>query len=80
LILNHPSRFELRIALKRVTPDGNLFTAEFLIDDPVSLPHHNAFIKNLGILGIEASVRIVDAVQYRRRLAPIIRESWRLAM
>src|SRR5262249_53900808 len=35
---------------------------------PVSLPHHNAFIKNLGILGIEANVRIVDAVQYRRRL------------
>jgi len=41
---------------------------ELLIDDPVSLPHHNAFIKNLGLLGIEASVRIVDAVQYRRRL------------
>jgi microcin C transport system substrate-binding protein len=53
---------------KRITPKGNLFTAEFLIADPVSLPHHNAFIKNLGILGIEANVRIVDAVQYRRRL------------
>ena len=53
---------------KRVTPEGDLFTAEFLIADPVSLPHHNAFIKNLGILGIEANVRIVDAVQYRRRL------------
>jgi microcin C transport system substrate-binding protein len=53
---------------KRVGPDGNPFTAEFLIEDPVSLPHHNAFIKNLGILGIEANVRIVDPVQYRRRL------------
>jgi microcin C transport system substrate-binding protein len=53
---------------KRVEPDGTPFTAEFLIDDPVSLPHHNAFIKNLGILGIEANVRVVDAVQYRRRL------------
>ena len=53
---------------KRVTPQGEVFTVEFLIDDPVSLPHHNAFIKNLGILGIEASVRVVDAVQYRRRV------------
>jgi len=53
---------------KRMTSDGNPFTAEFLIDDPISLPHHNAFIKNLGILGIEASVRIVDAVQFRRRV------------
>jgi microcin C transport system substrate-binding protein len=53
---------------KRVSSDGNLFTVEFLIDDPVSLPHHNAFIKNLGILGIEANVRVVDPVQYRRRL------------
>ena len=53
---------------KRVTQQGEVFTVEFLIDDPVSLPHHNAFIKNLGILGIEASVRIVDAVQYRKRV------------
>ncbi len=53
---------------KRVTPQGELFTVEFLIDNPVSLPHHNAFIKNLGILGIEANVRIVDAVQFRKRL------------
>jgi len=53
---------------KRVSPDGNPFAVEFLIDDPVSLAHHNAFIKNLGILGIEANVRIVDPVQYRRRL------------
>jgi microcin C transport system substrate-binding protein len=53
---------------KCMTPQGEPFTVEFLIDDPVSLPHHNIFIKNLGILGIEASVRIVDAVQYRRRM------------
>src|SRR5262249_20603181 len=51
-----------------VTLAGDLFTAESLIADRVSLPHHNAFFKNLGILGIEASVRIVDAVQYHRRL------------
>jgi microcin C transport system substrate-binding protein len=53
---------------KCMTPQGEPFTVEFLIEDPVSLPHHNAFIKNLGTLGIEASVRIVDAVQYRKRV------------
>ena len=53
---------------KRMTVQGEAFTVEFLIDDPVSLPHHNAFIRNLGILGIEADVRIVDAVQYRKRV------------
>ena len=53
---------------KRVTPQGELFTVEFLIDNPVSLPHHNAFIKKSRRLGIEANVRIVDAVQFRKRL------------
>ncbi len=53
---------------KRTTPQGEAFVVEFLIDDPVSLPHHNAFIKNLGILGIDASVRVVDPVQYRKRV------------
>jgi len=53
---------------KRVTPRGEVFTVEFLIDDRISLPHHNAFIKNLAILGIDAMVRLVDAVQYRRRV------------
>jgi microcin C transport system substrate-binding protein len=53
---------------KRMTPQGEPFTVEFLIDDPVSLPHHNAFIKHLGTLGIEASVRIVDPVQYFKRV------------
>ena len=51
-----------------MTVQGEAFTVEFLIDDPVSLPHHNAFIRNLGILGIEADFRIVDAVQYRKRV------------
>jgi microcin C transport system substrate-binding protein len=53
---------------KRMTPYGEVFSLEFLIDDPVSLPHHNAFIKNLGILGIEASVRIIDPVQFHKRV------------
>ena len=53
---------------RRVTPFGEVLIVEFLIDDPVSLPHHNAFIKNLWILGIEANVRVVDPVQYRNRV------------
>src|SRR5262249_46530749 len=53
---------------RRMSPQDELFTVEFLIDDPISLPHHNAFIKNLGVLGIEASVRVVDPVQYRKRV------------
>ncbi len=31
-------------------------------------PHHMPFIKNLGVLGIEANVRMVDAAQERARL------------
>ena len=53
---------------KRVTPHGEPINVEFLIDDPVSQPHHNTFIKNLGTLGIEATLRIVDPVQYRKRV------------
>jgi microcin C transport system substrate-binding protein len=53
---------------KRVTPQGEPFVVEFLVDDPVSQPHHNGFIKNLGTLGIEATLRIVDAAQYRKRV------------
>ena len=56
------------ISIARAAGYYNAGTIEFLIDDPVSLPHHNAFIKNLDILGIEANVRVVDPVQYRRRL------------
>ncbi len=53
---------------KRVNTQGEPVQVEFLIDDPVSQPHHNAFIKNLGTLGIEATLRIVDPVQYRKRV------------
>ena len=53
---------------KRVTARGEPFTIEFLIDETVSQPHHMLYIKNLGNLGIEANLRIVDPVQYRARL------------
>jgi microcin C transport system substrate-binding protein len=53
---------------KRLTPKGERIAIEFLIDEPTFQPHHMPFIKNLGTLGIEASVRIVDPVQFRARI------------
>jgi microcin C transport system substrate-binding protein len=53
---------------KRVNAKGERFTIEFLIDEPTFQPHHMPFIKNLATLGIDATLRVVDAVQYRRRV------------
>ena len=53
---------------KRVTPQGERISVEFLLDEPSFQPHHMPFIKNLGTLGIEATLRIVDPVQYRKRV------------
>jgi microcin C transport system substrate-binding protein len=53
---------------KRVTAQGELISVEFLLDEPSFQPHHMPFIKNLGTLGIEANLRIVDPVQYRKRV------------
>jgi microcin C transport system substrate-binding protein len=52
---------------KRVTPQGEPVTIEFLIDEPDARPHHLPFIKNLDMLGIDATLRIVDPVQYGAR-------------
>jgi microcin C transport system substrate-binding protein len=52
---------------KRVLPSGERIVIEFLTDEPTFEPHHMPFIKNLAILGIDASLRIVDPVQYRAR-------------
>jgi len=52
---------------KRVSPEGKPFTLEFLVDEPALQPHHAPYIKNLAALGIEASLRVVDPVQYRTR-------------
>ncbi|HEV3397123.1 MAG TPA: extracellular solute-binding protein [Xanthobacteraceae bacterium] len=52
---------------KLVDPRGEPVTIEFLIDDPTFEPHHAALVKNLAILGIDATVRLVDAVQFRAR-------------
>jgi microcin C transport system substrate-binding protein len=56
---------------KRVSPKGEPVTIEFLIDStdgPTFEPHHMPYIKNLGTLGIAATLRIVDPVQYRTRV------------
>ncbi|GKQ51687.1 extracellular solute-binding protein [Bradyrhizobium sp. Ce-3] len=53
---------------KRVLPKGEPITVEFLNDEPSLQPHHGPYIKNLGTLGIDATFRLVDAVQYRARV------------
>ncbi|MEO6946658.1 MAG: extracellular solute-binding protein [Nitrobacter sp.] len=52
---------------KRVTPRGEVFRVEFLLDEPSFQAHHMPYIKNLGTLGIEATLRLVDSVQARAR-------------
>jgi microcin C transport system substrate-binding protein len=53
---------------KRLLPGGEVFTIEFLLDEPTFQPHHASFIKNLAQLGIDAKIRLIDAVQYRARV------------
>ena len=53
---------------KRMRADGKPFTIEFLMEDAGIMPHHQAFIKNLNQLGIDATPRLVDPVQYRARI------------
>ena len=50
-------------------PDGSRLTVEFLDDDSTFEPHHNAYIRNLQLLGVEATYRVVDPSQYQARLA-----------
>jgi microcin C transport system substrate-binding protein len=52
---------------KRAGPKGETIAIEFLIDEPTFQPHHMPFIKNLGAIGIDATLRIVDPVQYKKR-------------
>ena len=53
---------------KRVSKNGERVAIEFLLDEPSFQPHHMTFIKNLGILGLDASLRMVDPVQFRKRV------------
>ena len=53
---------------KRVLPDGQPFVIEFLSEEPSFNPHHLAYIKSLEALGLQATLRVVDPVQYRKRV------------
>jgi microcin C transport system substrate-binding protein len=53
---------------KRFTPKGEQVTIEFLSEEAQFQPHHLPYIKNLGVLGIDSSFRLVDAAQYQQRL------------
>jgi microcin C transport system substrate-binding protein len=53
---------------KRVNAKGEPLIVEFLAFERVSEPHHALYIKNLTALGVEATVRVVDPVQYRARM------------
>jgi len=53
---------------KRLLANGEVLTVEFLLDEPTFQPHHATFIKNLALLGIEANIRLIDAVQFRARV------------
>ena len=52
---------------KRITPQGERIAIEFLIEEPTFQPHHMPFIKNLATIGLDATLRVVDPVQYRAR-------------
>jgi microcin C transport system substrate-binding protein len=53
---------------KRVDARGNPIKIEFLLDEPSFQPHHAPYIKNLAVLGIDASIRMIDPVQFRARM------------
>jgi microcin C transport system substrate-binding protein len=53
---------------KRMLPSGQQIMMEFLLEEPTFQPHHMPYIKNLGMLGIDATLRIVDPVQFRARV------------
>lgn len=53
---------------KRFGPNGERITIEFLIDQPAAQPVHMPYIKNLATIGIDATVRVVDPVQFRARV------------
>jgi microcin C transport system substrate-binding protein len=52
---------------KRVGADGEPIAIEFLLDEQTFVPHHTGLIKNLAVLGIDATPRVVDAAQWKAR-------------
>jgi microcin C transport system substrate-binding protein len=53
---------------RRVNEKGERLAAEFLFFERSFEPHHTTYVKNLSLLGIEATLRLVEPVQYRARV------------
>ncbi len=53
---------------RRALPNGQPIDIEFLSEEPSFNPHHLAYIKTLEALGFQATLRVVDPVQYRKRV------------
>ncbi|TBN47678.1 ABC transporter substrate-binding protein [Hansschlegelia quercus] len=53
---------------RAVNAAGEPLTIEFLEFDPGLDPHVSKFIAGLKIIGVEASIRMVDAAQYQQRM------------
>ena len=51
----------------RKNAKGEILSAEFLIESPVFERILAPFVKNLKLLGVDASIRIVDDAQYQSR-------------
>ena len=56
-----------RVGEAMTLPNGKPLTIEFLDSNGALQPHTMPFIQNLGKLGIQANMRIVDAAQYKSR-------------
>ncbi len=52
---------------RAVNAKGEALTIEFLEFDPGLDPHISKYISSLKVLGIQASIRLVDAAQYQQR-------------
>lgn len=53
---------------RRMMPNGERLTIEFLNNSPSFEPHHTAIISSLKRLGIEANMRLVDPAQFQLRM------------
>ncbi len=53
---------------RRVNAKGERLQVEFLFFERSFEPHHTTYVRNLTLLGVDASLRLVEPVQYRARV------------
>ena len=53
------------MAMLRKNAKGETLSAEFLIESPIFERILGPYVKNLKLLGVDASIRIVDEAQYQ---------------